>query len=107
MKRIGMQSYTQTHRDVQNVEEKASLNCSEKIMIIISVKCAIMRVIFRTISLRCMEMEVNLESFKFWLLQYSGCVKLLDRGTASDKIYRNKIKEMLKSALEKYEVDGV
>lgn len=54
-----------------------------------------------------MEMEVNLESFKFWLLQYSGCVKLLDRGTASDKIYRNKIKEMLKSALEKYEVDGV
>ena len=31
-----------------------------------------------------MEMEVNLESFKFWLLQYSGCVKLLDRGTASD-----------------------
>lgn len=54
VKRIGMQSYTQTHRDVQNVEEKASLNCSEKIMIIISVKCAIMRVIFRTISLRCM-----------------------------------------------------
>lgn len=34
-------------------------------------------------------------------------MKLLDRGTASDKIYRNKIKEMLKSALEKYEVDGV
>lgn len=51
------------------------------------------------------EMEVNLESFKFWLLQYSGCVKLLDRGTESDKIYRNKIKEMLKSALEKYKED--
>ena len=49
------------------------------------------------------ELKVNLNSFTFWVLQYSGCVEVLDRGKKGEKSYRNKIKETLKKALEKYE----
>lgn len=49
------------------------------------------------------ELKVNLDSFTFWVLQYSGCVEVLDRGKKGEKSYRNKIKETLKKTLEKYE----
>ena len=42
------------------------------------------------------EFKVNLNSFTFWVLQYSGCVEVLDRGKKGEKSYRNKIKETLK-----------
>lgn len=52
------------------------------------------------------ELKVNLNSFTFWILQYSGCVEVLDdRGKKGEKSYRNRIKETLKKALEKYEED--
>lgn len=52
------------------------------------------------------ELKVNLNSFTFWVLQYSGCVEVLeDRGKKGEKSYRNRIKETLKKALEKYEED--
>lgn len=51
------------------------------------------------------ELKVNLNSFTFWVLQYSGCVEVLDRGKKGEKSYRNRIKETLKKALEKYEKD--
>lgn len=49
------------------------------------------------------ELKVNLNSFTFWVLQYSGCVEVLDRGKKGEKSYRNRIEETLKKALEKYE----
>ena len=51
------------------------------------------------------EVKVNLNSFTFWVLQYSGCVEVLDTGKKSDDFYRNRIKETLKKALKKYEED--
>lgn len=42
------------------------------------------------------ELKVNLNSFTFWVLQYSGCVEVFDRGKKGEKSYRNKIKETLK-----------
>lgn len=51
------------------------------------------------------EVRVNLNSFTFWVLQYSGCVEVLDTGKKGDNSYRNHIKETLKKALEKYEED--
>ena len=42
------------------------------------------------------EFKVNLNSFTFWVLQYSGCVEVLDRGKKGEKSYRNKSKETLK-----------
>ena len=47
------------------------------------------------------DVKVNLSSFKFWVLQYSGCVEVLGRN--GDESYRNSIRNTLKSALEKYE----
>lgn len=47
------------------------------------------------------ELEVNLKSFEYWVLQYSGCVEVLPR--KGDDSYRKHIKETLKKALEKYE----
>lgn len=47
------------------------------------------------------DVKVNLNSFTFWVLQYSGCVEVLER--KSDNVYRKHIKETLKRALEKYE----
>lgn len=49
------------------------------------------------------EVKVNLNSFTFWALQYSGCVEVLDIGKKGDNSYRNHIKETLRKALEKYE----
>lgn len=51
------------------------------------------------------EVRVNLKSFSFWVLQYSGCVEVLDTGKKGDNSYRNHIKETLRKALEKYEED--
>lgn len=51
------------------------------------------------------EVRVNLNSFTFWVLQYSSCVEVLDTGKKGDNSYRNHIKETLKKALEKYEED--
>ena len=51
------------------------------------------------------EVKVNLNSFTFWVLQYSGCVEVLDTGKKGDDSYRNHIKETLRKALEKYEED--
>lgn len=51
------------------------------------------------------EVRVNLNSFTFWVLQYSGCVEVLDTGKKGDNSYRNHIKETLRKALEKYEED--
>ena len=44
-------------------------------------------------------------SFIFWVLQYSGCVEVLDTGKKGKDSYRDQIKETLKKALEKYEED--
>lgn len=49
------------------------------------------------------ELKVNLNSFTFWVLQYSGCVEVLDSGKKGENSYRNRIKETLKKALKKYE----
>lgn len=49
------------------------------------------------------ELEVNLKSFEYWILQYSGCVEVLP--IKHDDSYRKHIKETLKKALEKYEED--
>lgn len=51
------------------------------------------------------EVKVNLNSFTFWVLQYSGCVEVLDTGKKGDNSYRDHIKETLRKALEKYEED--
>lgn len=51
------------------------------------------------------EVKVNLNSFTFWVLQYSGCVEVLDTGKKGDNSYRNHIKETLRKALERYEVE--
>ena len=49
------------------------------------------------------EVKVNLNSFTFWVLQYSGCVEVLDTGKKDDDSYRNCIKETLRKALKRYE----
>ena len=49
------------------------------------------------------DIKVNLNSFRFWVLQYSGCIEVIER--KGDDSYRNSIKETLKSVLEKYEED--
>lgn len=51
------------------------------------------------------EVKVNLNSFTFWILQYSGCVEVIGSGKKGDDSYRNHIKETLRKALEKYEED--
>ena len=47
------------------------------------------------------DVKVNLNSFTFWVLQYSGCVEVLER--KGDGSYRKHIKDALKNALERYE----
>ena len=49
------------------------------------------------------EVKVNINSFTFWVLQYSGCVEVLETGKKGDESYRNHIKETLRKALEKYD----
>lgn len=47
------------------------------------------------------DVKVNLNSFRFFVIQYSGCIEVLER--KGDNSYRNSIKDTLKSALKKYE----
>ena len=47
------------------------------------------------------DVKVNLNSFRFFVLQYSGCLEVLER--KGDNSYRNSIKDTLKIALKKYE----
>lgn len=47
----------------------------------------------------------NLNSFTFWILQYPGCVEVLETGKKEDESYRSYIKETLRRTLKKYEVD--
>ena len=49
------------------------------------------------------DVKVNLNSFIFWILQYSGCVEVL--GRRGDDAYRKRIKDTLKSVMKKYEED--
>lgn len=49
------------------------------------------------------EVKVNLNSFTYWVLQYSGCVEVLNAGKKGDDSYRNRIREIFKTALKKYE----
>lgn len=51
------------------------------------------------------EVKVNLNSFTYWILQYSGCVEVLKTGNKGDDSYRNHIRETLKMTLKKYEED--
>ena len=51
------------------------------------------------------EVKVNLNSFTFWVLQYSRYVEVLSR--RGDDSFRRHIKETLEKALEKYEEDDV
>ncbi len=50
------------------------------------------------------ELKVNLHSFSFWVLQYSGCVEVLSK--EGDDSYRKYIKKTLEKTLEKYKEDG-
>ena len=47
------------------------------------------------------DVKVNLNSFTFWVLQYSGCVEVL--GRKDDDTCRKRIKDTLKNVLERYE----
>lgn len=47
------------------------------------------------------DVKVNLNSFRFFVLQYSGCIEVLER--KGDDSYRNSIKDTLKIVLKKYE----
>ena len=47
------------------------------------------------------DVSVNLNSFTFWVLQYSGCVEVVER--KGNNAYRKHIKDTLKKALGKYE----
>lgn len=51
------------------------------------------------------EVKVNLNSFMYWILQYSGCVEVLKNGNKGDDSYRGRIKKTLEKALEKYVED--
>lgn len=56
------------------------------------------------------EVEVNLNSFIFWVLQYSGCVEVIDTGRkGKDDVekgsFRAKVREILEKALAKYKED--
>ena len=47
------------------------------------------------------EIKVNLNSFTFWVLQYSGCVEVLDIGRKGKNSYRNRIKEITEESIGK------
>lgn len=52
------------------------------------------------------EVSVNLNSFTYWVLQYSGCVEVLDPEKKGADSYRDRIKKTLEKALEKYVEDS-
>lgn len=50
------------------------------------------------------EVSVNANSFIYWVLQYSGCVTVLDAGKKEgEQSFRNRVIETLKATLKKYE----
>ena len=52
------------------------------------------------------EMRVNLNSFLFWVLQYSGCVQVLDEAgkrKEGEESFRERVRETLRETLKKYE----
>lgn len=50
------------------------------------------------------EVSVNANSFIYWVLQYSGCVTVLDAGKKEgEQSFRNRVIETLKATLQKYE----
>ncbi len=50
------------------------------------------------------EIRVNTSSFKFFLLQYSGCVQALDTEKQGETL-RSQMRDTLRVALGKYESD--
>lgn len=58
-------------------------------------KVAVKDVSSNTIDIK---VEVNLSAFKYWVLQYSTCVEVIDPPT-----YRNAIKEIIQEIAQKYE----
>ena len=52
------------------------------------------------------QMRVNVNSFVYWALQYSGCVTILEKDKKEgENSFRNQMKERLKSTLRRYESD--
>lgn len=50
------------------------------------------------------EVSVNANSFIYWVLQYSGCVTVLEAGKKEgEQSFRNRVIETLKATLKKYE----
>ena len=47
------------------------------------------------------DVKVNLNSFTFWVLQYSGCVEVVERN--GDNSFRKHVKKTLEKVMEKYE----
>ena len=56
------------------------------------------------------EVKVNMNSFIYWVLQYSGCVQVLDmagkgKGPVGKESFRDRVVSALKDALGKYEAE--
>lgn len=49
------------------------------------------------------DVSVNISSFKYFLLQYSGCVQVLNTGKEREESFRSQMRDTLKKALDKYE----
>ena len=48
------------------------------------------------------EVRVNTGGFLYWVLQYSGCVQVLDRDEKEENSFNNRVVENLKNILSKY-----
>ena len=48
------------------------------------------------------EVRVNTGGFLYWVLQYSGCVQVLDRNEKEENSFKNRVVENLKNILSKY-----
>ena len=48
------------------------------------------------------EVRVNTGGFLYWVLQYSGCVQVLDRDEKEENSFKNRVVENLKNILSKY-----
>lgn len=51
------------------------------------------------------EVKVNPNAFIYWVLQYSGCVQILEEKGEKQKKFRNYVRESLENALNKYKED--
>lgn len=49
--------------------------------------------------------RVNTGGFLYWVLQYSGCVQVLDRNEKEENSFKNRVVENLKNILSKYKTD--